>query len=131
MKKLIILLVGGLLLTACASKNASNSEYEEVPGHGKGKFGGVLDEDVDLKNITTGTCRISNMSSNLALEIGDAVLKEVFGEDRLSDTIFYVSEINNQDFYIVSRFIENVAGGGYNVAISKEDGKILKIWEDE
>jgi len=130
MKKLIILLLGGLLLTACASKNISNREYDEVPGHGKGILRGV-DIDINLNHITTGTSRISNMSSNLALEIGDAVLKEVFGEDRLSDTIFYVSENNNQDFYIVSRFIEDVVGGGYNVAISKEDGKILKIWADE
>ena len=67
------------------------------------------------------------VNENLALEIGGAVLKDVYGEKSFSGKKLYVLDKETRFIVVLG---EDFPGRGYNVSINKKDGKILKIWMD-
>lgn len=78
------------------------------------------------------------VDEKLAFEIGDAALKSTVDESKLDEYYkmpAYVYEISGKNIYIVDRAqtVDGhlIDGGGFSVAISKEDGRILKIWFGE
>lgn len=110
------------------AENTSNKAQEDT-----GKFLGVVtDSDIDLTEDATNLKDFS-VNEKLALEIGNAVIKSIQGEDHFNNTEFLVYEIEGQNVIVVYRMPKNkqVLGGEINVAISKTNGQILKIWGGE
>ena len=110
------------------SATAKYMEQEDT-----GTFLGVVtDSDIDL-NENTSNLKGFVVNEKLALEIGNAVIKSLQGEDSISNTEFIVYEIEGQNVIVVCRIPKNkqVLGGDINVAISKTNGQILKIWGGE
>ena len=112
---------------------ARESEPEDsettLGGQGRG-IGVITGWRIDLDD-PIGTFTDFYVTEKLALEIGDAVLRGYISEEELAKMTLTVRDIPGRDFYVVSRFYKGVAGGDYNVAINKEDGKILRIWMGE
>ena len=97
----------------------------------EGKFKGVLSGwEVNLKD-PMGTYKDFVLDEQTAYEIGNAILKRVYGEEKLKNTRFIVYEVEGKDYFVVCRGPKAGPGGGYNVALNKEDGKILRIWACE
>ena len=79
------------------------------------------------------------VDEKLAFEIGDAAFKSTIDESKLDEYYkmpAYVYEISGENIYLVCRLQQSVDGnimdgGGFNAAISKEDGRILKMWIGE
>ena len=128
MKRNIIICL--LLLTISLVFVSGCSNADDMPAD-DGKFLGVVSYwDIDFDN-EAGVADII-IDEKLALEIGNAVLQSVFGQNLITDTEFLVGEVKDKDIFIVTRVLKGVEmGGDYNVAISKKDGAILRIWQGE
>jgi len=110
--------------------NEVGYEYDESMSS-NGAFMGVLTNTWGTDfNDETGAFIGVSIDDKLALEIADAVLKSVYGAEKLKGSEFIVAEIGGSGYFVVTRHF-NIPGGDYNVAISKDDGRILKIWEGE
>ena len=121
----VLLTFTGNLWTSAAAKYMAQEDT--------GTFLGVVtDSDIDL-NENTSNLKGFVVNEKLALEIGNAVIKSLQGEDSISNTEFIVYEIEGQNVIVVCRIPKNkqVLGGDINVAISKTNGQILKIWGGE
>jgi len=142
MKKIIVCMLFCCLLSSCSVVNGSiseesedmsmNCENEEKVVDDEGVFEGVISYwSVDF-NDTTGAYLDFVLDEVTAFKIGDAILKKVFGEEKIKNTTFTVCEIKGEGYFVVTRLpVPRIPGGEYNVAINKEDGKILKIWTGE
>jgi len=119
-----LLLLIAIILSVCALAACGEKQ-------GEGVFKGIVSGwNTDLDDITL-TYSDFVIDDKVALEIGDAVLKSILG-DKFNNTSFIVCEIADKNFYIITRIPDtNVPGVDYNIAISKEDGRILKIWMGE
>lgn len=73
------------------------------------------------------------VDDKLALAIGNAVIEALFGEDFIDKTRPNVYEIKGENMFIIERVYKepDIIGGDVCVAISKTNGKILKIWGGE
>ena len=124
MKKNIIFIILLLLLTSC------NIAYEDTD---IGTFEGVVPKgrfDIDKNNVVLPSGFYVNQE--LALSIGNAVIKDFSGEKFILESTYIVKEIQDEDIFIVTRFPKkNQLGGDINVAIDKRNGCILKIWGGE
>ena len=120
MKKILIcMFICCCLLVSC---NSSNPEKDE------GEFRGV----VPASQVGGGIPVKYAIDEEMALEIGNAILKKIFGEEVIKNTRFIVCEVDGKDYFVVSRLPKNYEmGGDFGVAINKEDGKILKVWMGE
>ena len=80
-------------------------------------------------NDTYGNAKDFFIDDKLAFEIGSAILKKVYGEDKLLDYRFFVIEGLREGVFVVTALPHDrrMFGGEYSVAISKEDGKILSV----
>lgn len=104
-----------------------NSDIENVTDFGDELWNdGVLEEmyGIDVE-----------IDKDLALKIGDTVLRDYLGE-KADNTDLAISFVSNQDFYIISRMPKydpkkGTLGGDISVAISSIDGRILKMWPGE
>ena len=125
MKRNIIICL--LLLTISLVFVSGCSNTDDMPAD-DGKFLGVVSNwniDLDDKEYAAEVV----IDEKLALEIGDAVLKSVYGQDALAETKFQVCELKDKDVFVVTRMpTEYEMGDDYNVAISKKDGTILRVW---
>jgi hypothetical protein len=130
MKKKGILLIGfASLLTISCEKPTENTVNDDMPYFGVGNFNGVAyGENIDLDD-PTGRVTEFTISSDLAMIIGDAILYNHFGKDATAKMTLHGEEIAEKGYYVISRLSDG--GGGYSVAINKEDGKILRIWTEE
>ena len=128
MKRNIIICL--LLLTISLVFVSGCSNADDMPAD-DGKFLGVVSGwDIDFDN-EEGVADVI-IDEKLALEIGNAVLKSVLGQDIITDTEFLVCEFKDKDIFIVSRSLkEYEMGEDYCVAISKKDGAILRVWQGE
>lgn len=75
------------------------------------------------------------MDAELALKIGDAVLEATYGAETLAGFAFIVTDHVEEGWFKVCRMPDwdiypGVLDGGYNVAILKKTGEIIKIWQD-
>ena len=133
MKKIIFLIVANcLIFLMCGFYGCKHSnKIVETEGiKDEGEFEGLVDWDIDLEN-KVGAMNII-IDESLALEIGNAVLKSVYGNDMMENTRFHVCELQGRNIYVVSRIPkEEILGGDKNVAIDKMNGQILKIWAGE
>ncbi|MCD7855906.1 MAG: hypothetical protein LUG66_09890 [Clostridiales bacterium] len=108
-----------------SSVEETDKEFWEV-----GRFEGVVsDYDIDyyLNEYSFGIdCSIDE---NTALEIGNAVIKSVIGEEEFEKTHFAVREIKDRDIFVFSRYKADteVLSGDICAAIGK-DGSVLKVW---
>ena len=85
-----------------------------------------------LSAVGSGVVRDFTVSEDLAAEIGEAVLKDVFGDNIVINRQLLVEEYwKNKNYWCVSLSFPKVPGGAYCVAIDKNNGKILKVWMDE
>jgi len=88
-----------------------------------------------------GVYRDFFVSEDLALKIGEAVLRDVLGDEAFTDNyILSISDFpafeGKKYFVVVLAYTYTLPNGGqgiipgdaYGVAINKKDGKILKIW---
>lgn len=99
-----------------------------------GEFKGIVSNwNFDLKSQIGVPAKGLIVDEKLALEIGNAVIKSVYNENVLLQTKFVVCELEGKDVFVVSRIpkSDETLGGDYNVAISKKDGAIIKIWAGE
>ena len=75
------------------------------------------------------------IDEELAFEIGDAAMKSRVNDSKMEEYYKWeaiVIEITSQNLFVVSRIPNDGSeGGDINVAISKEDGRILKMWIGE
>lgn len=73
------------------------------------------------------------IDKNLALKIGDAIIKSTYSKEGYADTKLIITDYENKDIYVVSRIPKDpaVIGNEISVAISKKDGAVLKIWSGE
>ncbi|WP_313563861.1 hypothetical protein [Ruminiclostridium cellobioparum] len=99
-----------------------------------GKLLGIIsNNNIDL-NSDVGTYKKGiNIDQEIALEIGNLIIKHVYGENVIKKTDYLVFELEGQDVIVISRVPKggNTVGGDYNVAISKKDASILRIWMGE
>lgn len=127
MKKIFIscCIICALLFCGCANQGTGdmNNDVGEIE---------EIEETVpDNSNLETN--KDSALPSGfvideeLALEIGNAVLKSVCGEEFMKETEASVKE--HADRFVISRGLKNkrITGGGMWVSISKKNGQILKI----
>lgn len=75
------------------------------------------------------------IDEDLALEIGDAVLRSHIGED-VENMELVICRPQLKDYFVVTRINKpdergHISGNDYNVAINIADGRILKIWPGE
>lgn len=131
----IVLLSCSLLLfsNGCVNTNATQG-VDKVSVQDVGKFVGVVpDSEFNLDDKSGIPSKGLIIDEKLALEIGNAVIKSVYNENVIEQTEFIVCELKDKDIFVVSRIPKGgeTLGGDYNVAISKIDGKILKVWAGE
>jgi len=137
-KILLLLFLGCIIFMACScsntnNKNESNGDIITKNGVRYKKYSHTSEVDLD---DTIGTILDFEISEDLAAEIGDCILKSAYSKVDFSDAELVLLKHKNRDVFIVGIWPvyddqTDGGGGGYNVAISKADGKILKIWMDE
>ena len=126
MKKIwicILIVCSFSILASCQH----DSDIENVTDFGNELWNnGVLEEmyGIDVE-----------IDKDLALKIGDTVLRDYLGE-KADNMDLMISFVSNQDFYVVSRMPKydpkkGTLGGDISVAISSIDGRILKMWPGE
>lgn len=132
---LLLLCISMVLTSGCANTNADVVKGAvDTTANTIGEFKGVVSNcDFDLESQTGIPAKGLIIDEKLALEIGNAVIKSVYNEDVLLQTEFVVCELEDKDAWVVSRIPKGgeTLGGDYNVAISKKDGAIIKIWAGE
>lgn len=97
----------------------------------EGEFQGIDNEPIDFEDMI-GVHKDFEVDEKLALEIGDAILKKVYGESLLQNTYYIVKENAKEEYFVVTRLPnDGVPGGDYSVVINKKDAKILRIWMGE
>jgi len=122
-----------LFSNGCVNTNATQG-VDKVSVQDVGKFVGVVpDSEFNLDDKSGIPSKGLIIDEKLALEIGNAVIKSVYNENVIEQTEFIVCELKDKDIFVVSRIPKGgeTLGGDYNVAISKIDGKILKVWAGE
>ena len=138
MKKLLILFILLIhLLSSCVIHKVPNQtndvsiSTEEAKRNEieKGEFLGEVNTGMDL-NENTLSYDIE-LDEKTALDIGDVILKKVFGEKEISISYFFVCEVKDEGYYIITRTPNyDIPGYSYHVALNKKDGKIINIWAD-
>lgn len=120
---ILLLFILTISLVGCA-KQENNKDV--------GVFEGVVSWDINLDTYL-GYPIHDAIDEKLALDIGNVVIRSIYGEEILKKTDFLVCEPEGHDFYIVSRMPKDkkMLGDDYNVAISRIDGRILKVWAGE
>ena len=88
-------------------------------------MGGVMSMSCGLFTQEWGVVRDFTVSEELALEIGRAVLKDVFGEKAFEGRELWV--LDEERHFVVALHKPYALGGGFSVFINKKDGKIIKI----
>jgi len=70
------------------------------------------------------------ITQELALGIGDPVLFHVFGEARLADTVFFVTELPRDNCFVITRVQRYpvVLGGERSVAVDSANGRIINVF---
>lgn len=135
MNRMIILVSSFIILLGCCSCKINTFENNEtnMDNKSEGKYYGIVsDYNFELGNESDIVSCEFVMTEKLALEIGNAVITSVYGEDVLTDTKFAVYELKDKDVFVVSRIpCDEILGGDYNVALSKTDGRIIKVWSGE
>lgn len=136
MKKIICLIVIVLLsfmMSSCKMQEKENSQPQTNV-----TYEGIVNWDSFSVDDYNETEIPFTVDEKLAFEIGDAALKSTVDESKLDEYYkmpAYVYEISGKNIYIVDRAqtVDGhlIDGGGFSVAISKEDGRILKIWFGE
>ena len=140
MKKIIIYLLLCCFLSSCDITTDSTSgkidDTEENNGGGnqimnnEGVFESVVSYNIDF-NDTIGAYTEFVLDQKTALEIGDIILKKIYGEEAISNTQFIVREVMGEGYFVITRMpVPIIPGFDYNIAINR-DGKILKIWMGE
>lgn len=126
----LLLLLLAVLVGGCTSNGNINDKGEFLGVKEKGDVGYIE----DLENVFGMSPEEVNIDEKLALDIGNAIIKSVCSRwdgDVLKNTQFIVYELKDQDAFVICRWYPDRMGGDYNVAISKKDGAILKMWEGE
>jgi len=71
-----------------------------------------------------------SISPKRALAIANAELLSFLPRRWLAETAFYIHDVEERGFYVVTRFEPDVLSGvWWNVAICKTNGEIIKIWD--
>jgi len=143
MKKLFIVLLCCLFLIGCGSggdiglgraeRRNLNFYFEEIEAGRERRdileiFRADFTEEFQMDGF--------KISPELALNIANEVFlvfeynfRNNFTDpdfDLFSDTVYYIHDF--EEFYIISRWMPNAFGWTYNVAIDKNNGKILSMW---
>ena len=142
-KNLIIALIFIFLFAGCKLKsdnvqktivNYRNNIIDSIPqnqhDHDEGCF---LDNTIEKAEFTSDILNKQNAIDNeqKALEIGKILIQSIF--DIHNNEYIYVAVFcDKYDAWIVSAKKENddliSAGGGYNIAISRVDCKVISCW---
>ena len=129
-KILTLMLCMVLTVVSGCSKN-DNGEFRGVV---EDKEIGGWDYILNDYNLAFTFEELGGIDEKLALDIGNAAIKSAWSradEKVLENTKFIIYEIKDMDVYVICRYYENWMGGDCNVAISKKDGAILKLWGGE
>ena len=83
----------------------------------------------------SGNVKDFSIDDKLAFEIGIAILAKAYGKDKIFGYRYFVSESTREGVFVITAIpvVDTeyiILGGSYNVALSKEDGKILRIWQE-
>lgn len=129
MRKTIAILLAFLLSFANGCKNEDNNSTTD-----EGEFLGVLSNvKIDFDNQDGAYNKDFIIDEKLALEIGNSILKSIYGESMLKNSDFIVYEVEGENIFVVSRVPKDngTLGDDYNIAINKKNGAVLKIWAGE
>ena len=120
-KKIIFILITILCLSGCNDSRINYNDAEVRIADWEPK----LSSEVGAQEIV--------IDKNLALEIGDSVIKSTYSEKAYEDTKLVIYDYKNKGIFVVARTPkdESILGNEICVAIDKKDGTILKIWADE
>lgn len=125
MKKIFcIVLVIVLLLSGC--ERTKNNEYI-------GTNNGIEEKRSIISKINTSD--EFYITDNVAIEIGNSVLKSIYGEEIFNDTEYLLTYYKIDKAYIFTRIpkkegYETLGCPYYEVLISALDGSILGIWQE-
>lgn len=116
-----------VIMSGCAT---STSQIND-----EGEFLGVVEnKEKDLDNDYGTEAEDIGVDEKLALDVANAVIKHKWSnidKDILKNTKYIVYEVKDRDAFVVCRWYPDRMGGDYNVAISKKDGSIIKLWIGE
>ena len=129
MKKVFILiLVLCLMLCGCSDKTEKGGEYVGENLGTRSNFSLNLEERKDRLSANTSFA----ITDELAIEIGNAILKNPYNDDFMNETTYELTYIEDDGIYWFSRRpVKPSLGGAYNVAIDKKTGAIKLVWIDE
>ena len=121
MKKAFIVFICLLCLAGCQNKDSDNIDYDCYKRYSSPS--GYTEKGKEKGNPETYEFYIDQ---NLALALGDAAIKDYWGEDVLKHTTYEVCEVAGKDYYVITRKPKLLFGASYQVCISKTDGAILR-----
>ena len=121
MKKAFIVFICLLCLAGCQNKDSDNIDYDRYKRYSSPS--GYTEKGKEKGNPETYEFYIDQ---NLALALGDAAIKDYWGEDVLKHTTYEVCEVAGKDYYVITRKPKLLFGASYQVCISKTDGAILR-----
>jgi len=87
--------------------------------------------EVVLENDFLANTEFVIEDEQLALRIGDAIIRSYYGEDAVMNTYIYAKRVASEGCFVVCRYSkELIPGGGLNVAF-RYNGEIIRLWIDE
>ena len=102
----------------------------EIVAH-KGVHEGVQgDWSVDFDNIQFPITDYK-IDEDLAYEIATAVFKSMYGNEYIESTHWFSYDVPSQDLFVVWRGEWGRFGGWRAIALSKTNGAVLAMWEEE
>jgi len=140
MKNIIFVLLIGIFIIVCINMRVFfiDTENTKIAVEDIGTFNGLIEDweiniNSDIDFVNSVPLNGFEIDQELALDIGNAVLQSLGGKALLEETEFIVYELKDKNIYVITRVPKdnNILGGDYNVAISKINGTILKIWGGE
>lgn len=109
------------LLTACGKENMNNIEYQE--GTFPMKNWSQIDTSFDHECIT---------DRETAVSIGNAILAEFQNQGYFSNYIAKAVFFDTKDeIWIVSFWVDDYPTADFNIALNKDDCKVIKMWVGE
>jgi len=122
---------GNLVKCECSHEECKSEESDSV---GEGRYIGFFDDwvwELVLEDDFLANTDFVIEDEQLALKIGDAILRSYYGEDAVMNTHLVVQRVASEGCFIVCRYSkELIPGGGLNVAF-RYNGEIIRLWIDE
>lgn len=120
MKKTIFLLIMVLVFcAACTNEKDSITNYDDIEMTTTSMY---LDLNYGYPPVDV------TVSKELAITMGDMILNERYGAEDMAKYDLDITYFEEKEVYLIQRHHRGYDGGGYEVAINKNSGEIIKVW---